>query len=121
MRNRLNDVVDVIDRIRNTSVLSCALVCEVDLALSVNSYILEKCVTTDCVVDIRLALFVEVDNLSVASTFEVEHAVVVPSVLVVTDKQTFRVSRQSCLTCTRQTEEDSCVLAVLVAVSRAVH
>jgi len=91
VRYRFNDVLDVIDRIRNTSVLSCALVCEVDLTVSVNSYVLEQSVATDCVVDIRLAFLVKVDNLSVATTFEVEHTVVVPSVLVITDKQTFRV------------------------------
>ena len=46
-RYRLNDVVDVIDRIRNTSVFSCALIGEVNLAVSVNSYVLQQSVTFD--------------------------------------------------------------------------
>ena len=121
MRDRLNDVLDVVDRIRHTSVLCYALVGEVDLAVSSYSNVLEKSVTLDSVVDIGLALLVEVDNLGVAATLEVEHTIVIPSVLVVTDEQTLRVGRKSCLTCTRETEEDSCVLAVLVAVGRAVH
>ena len=33
----------------------------------------------------------KVDNLSVATTFEVEHTLVVPSVLIVTDQLTLRV------------------------------
>ena len=99
-RYRLNDVVDVIDRIRNTRVFSCALIGEVNLAVSVNSYVLQQSVTFDGVVDIGFAFFVEVDNLSVATAFVVEYTFVIPSVFVVTDQQTFRVGRQSCLTCT---------------------
>ena len=107
LRNRLNDVLDVVDRVRYTSVLSYALISEVDLAVSVNCYVLQQSVTLDSVVDIWLALLIQVDNLSVATTLIVEDALVVPSVLVVTDQQTFRICRQCSLTCSRQTEEDS--------------
>ena len=41
--------------------------------------------------------------------------------LVITDKLTLRVCREGGLTCTRETEEDSGVLTVHVAVCRAVH
>ena len=97
---RLHDVVDMIDRIRNTSVLGCALISEVNLAVSVNSYVLQQSVTCDSVVDIGFAFFVKVDNLSVATAFVVEYTFVIPSVFVVTNQQTFRVGRQSSLTCT---------------------
>ena len=115
------DVVDMVDRVRNTSVLSNLLVSEIDLAFSVNSYVLKESVTLDSAVDVRLVFLREVDNLSIATTFEVEYAVIVPSVLVITDKATLRVCRESGLTSTRETEEDSCVLTVHVTVSRAVH
>ena len=88
------------DRVRNTCVLCNALVSEVDLAVSSNSYVLEESVTTDCVVDVWLRLLVKVDNLSIAAALEVEYAVVVPSVLVVADEETLRVGRQCSLTCT---------------------
>ena len=39
----------------------------------------------------------------------------------VTDEQKFRVGRQSSLSCSRQTEEDSCALTLFVGVGRAVH
>ena len=58
----------MVDRIRNTCVLCYALVSEVDLALSIKCYVLKKSVSLDRIVDVRLRLFVKVDNLSVAST-----------------------------------------------------
>ena len=120
-RNRLNDVFDVIDRVRNTCVFCYALISEVDCTVSCNCNVFKKSVTFDSVVDIRFAFFIQVDNLSVATTFIVEYTFVIPSVFVITDQQTFRVSRQSCLTCTRQTEEDSRALAFFIRISGAVH
>ena len=65
-RYRFNDVIDVIDRIRNTSVFCNALVSEVNLTISSNSYVFQQSVTFDSVVDIGFAVFVQVDNLSIA-------------------------------------------------------
>ena len=42
LRNWLNDVVDMVDRVRNTSVLSYALVSEVDLTVLVYGYVLKE-------------------------------------------------------------------------------
>ena len=120
-RDRLYDAFDMVDRIRYAGVFSHALVLEVDFAFSVNGNVFQEGVTTDSVVDIGFALLIEVDNLSVATTFEVEHAVVIPTVFVVADEQTFRVSREGSLTGTGQAEEDSGVFAFLVGVGRAVH
>ena len=121
LRVRTLDVLDVVDRIRNTSVLCYALVSEVDLAVLVHSNVLKESVACDGTVDVWLRLLVEVDNLGVAATLEVEHTLVVPSVLVVADELTLRIGRESSLTSTRKTEEDSCVLTVHVGVCRAVH
>ena len=46
--------------------------------------------------------FVKVDNFSVASAFEVEYAVVIPAMLVITDQKTLRIGRQSGLSGTGQ-------------------
>ena len=91
---------DVVDRIGNTSVLCYALISEVDLTVSVNCYVFKQSVTFDSVIDIRFAVFIQVDNLSIATTFVVKYTFVIPAVFVVTDQLTFRVSRQSSLTCT---------------------
>ncbi len=111
----------MINRIRNASVFSHALICEINLTVSVNCYVFKQSITCDSIVDIRFAFFIQVDNLSVATTFVVEYTFVIPSVFVVTDQFTFRVSRQSCLTCTRQSEEDSRASSFHISVSRTVH
>ena len=98
-RDRANDVFNVVDRIRYTSILCYTLICEINLAFSIKCYVLKKSVTFDCIVDVRLRFFVKVDNLSVASAFEVEYAVVIPAMLVITDQETFRVCGKSCFTC----------------------
>ncbi len=89
----------MVDRIRYTSVLCYALVSEVDLAFSIKCNVLKKSVSLDCIVDIRLRIFVKVDNLSVASALEVEYSVVIPAVLVITDQKTLRICGKCCLTC----------------------
>ena len=111
----------MVDRVRYTSILGNALVSEVDLAVSIYCYVLEESVTCDSSVDIWFRLFVEVDNLSVATTFEVEDTVVIPAVLVVTDEETLRIGRKGGFASSRKTEEDSGVLTVLIGVCRAVH
>ena len=107
LRDRFHNVFDVVNRIRNTSVFSYALISEVNLTVSVYCYVFQQSVTFDCVVDIWFRFFIQVDNLSVATTFVVEYTFVIPSVFVITNQLTFRVCRQSSLTSTRQTEEDS--------------
>ena len=81
----------MVDRIRNTSILGYALIIEIDLTCCVNGNVLKKCVSLDCAVDVRLMLFIKADNLSIATTFKVEYAVVIPAVLVVTDKETLGI------------------------------
>ena len=87
----------MVDRVGNTCVLCYALVSEVDLALSIKCYVLKKSVSLDRIVDVRLRLFVKVDNLSVASTLEVEYSVVIPAMLVITDQKTLRICGKWCL------------------------
>jgi len=53
-------------------------VCEVDLAVLVDSNVLKQSVALDGVVDVGLGLFVQVDNLCVAAALEVEDTVVIP-------------------------------------------
>ena len=79
LRSRFHDVFDVVDRIRNTSVFSYALICEVNLTVSVYCYVFQQSVTFNCVVDIWFRFFIQVDNLSVATTFVVEYTFVIPS------------------------------------------
>ena len=86
-----NNVVDVVDGVGNTGVLGDGAVSEVALAVFVNSDVLQQSVAADSVVDIGFGILIEVDNLSVAAAFEVEHTVVIPAVFVITDEETFRI------------------------------
>src|SRR5699024_1996935 len=88
---RAHDFLNMVDRIGYTCVLCHALICEVDLSVLVKSHVLKKRVSLDRVVDIRLGIFVQVNNLCIASAFEVEDTVVIPAVLVVTDEKSLRV------------------------------
>ena len=111
----------MVDRIGYTGVLGYALVSEIDHAVFIKCYVLEKSIALDRVVDIRLGFFVEVDYFSVAAALEVEYSVVVPAVLVITDQETLRICGKSCLTCSGKSEEDRCVFAFHICVSGAVH
>ena len=77
----LDDVLDVLDRVGNTSVLGDALVSEIDLAVLIYGNVLKKSVSSDGVVDVGLGFLVQVDDLSIAAALEVEYAFVVPAVL----------------------------------------
>ena len=111
----------MVNRIRYTGILGYALVCEINLAFCIQGNVLKQCVSLDSVVDVRLGIFVQVDKLCVAAALEVEYAVVVLAVLVITDEETLRVGGKGGLTGTGQTKEDSGVLTVQVSVSGAVH
>jgi len=100
----------MVNRVRYTGILGYALICEVDLAVCIQGNVLKQSVSLDCIVDIRLGILVQVDNLCVAAALEVEYTVVVPAVLVIADEETLRVGRKGGLTGSGQTEEDSGVL-----------
>ena len=121
MGNRLNDVLNMVDRIGHTRVLRTAGIGEVDLAVFVADNVLEQGVAFDCAVDIRLGILIEVDDLCVAAALEVEDAFVIPAVLVIADQHAFRIRGQRRLARAGQAEEDSRVLAILVRVSGAMH
>ena len=59
----------MIDRIRYTGIFRYALIVKVDLAVCVQSNILKKSISLDRIVDIRLRLFIKIDNLRIASAF----------------------------------------------------
>ena len=77
----------MIDWVRYTSILCYALICEINLSILIKCNVLKKSVSLNCIVDIWLRLFIKVDNLSVASTLEVEYSVVIPTVLDVYKRQ----------------------------------
>ena len=73
----------MIDRVGYTGVLGYALISEIDLAVLIQGNVLKQSVSLDCIVDIWLRILIQVDNLSVASAFKVEYAIVIPAVLII--------------------------------------
>ena len=111
----------MVDRVRYTCIFCYALIRKIDLSVCIQSYVLKKSVSLDCIVDIRLRFFIQINDLRIASTFEVEDTIVIPSVLIITDQKTFRICGKCRLTCSGKSEEDSCVLSVHIRICRAVH
>jgi len=72
-------------------------------------------------VDLRLALGVELDDLGVAAAFVVEHTVVAPAVLVVADEAARRVAAERRLARAAEAEEEGHVIARLAKVGAAMH
>ena len=116
---RLVPVFNVVDRVRHAAVLRLGRVKVVDVAV-VDGIVLEQGVRLDGAVDLGLVLLREVDGLCVAASFKVENAVVVPSVLVVSDQKALWICRQRGLSRAREAKEERRV-AVLADVGRAVH
>ena len=111
----------MVDGVAHAGVLGDGLVGKVDLAVLVHGHVLEQRVAADGVVDIGLGVLIQVDDLGIAAALEVEHAVVVPAVLVVADQQALGIGGQGGLAGAGEAEEDGGVLAVHVGVGGAVH
>ena len=88
----------MVDWIGNTSVFCYAVISEINLTVLIYSYVLKKSISLDCLVDVWFGFWVKVDNLSVATAFEVEYAVVIPAVFVITEEKTLWICRKCCLT-----------------------
>ena len=89
--------------------------------LAVDGHVLQdRAEATGGLVDLRLRLGAETDHLGVAATFEVEHPLVAPPVLVVADEGAVRGGREGRLAGARQAEEDGHV-ALRPLIGRAVH
>ena len=83
----------MINRVRNARIFRHALIVEVELTrFAVDSYVFEQRITLNCAINIGFAFLIEANYFRVAATFIVEDALIVPSVLIVTDQSTLRVS-----------------------------
>ena len=84
--HRQNDFLDMVYWITHTSVLGDTLVGKIDFTFGIHSHILQQCVSTYGIIDVRFALFVKIDDLGITSTFKIEYAFVIPAVFIVANK-----------------------------------
>ena len=75
-------------RVRGASVFSVGIVVEVHLAAyGIDNYVLKNAAKhLGGVIDLGLSLSRETDDLRIASTFKIKHAVTTPTVLVIPDQ-----------------------------------
>ena len=76
----------MVDWVRYTSILCNTLIIEINLSISCYCNILKKSISLDCIKYIRLRLLIKSDNLCITSALEVKDSVVIPTVLIITDK-----------------------------------
>lgn len=114
-------VLNVLDGVSATSVLSEGIILVVDnTGIRIEDDVLKNGTELDSTENIGLLLGRETNALGVASSLNVEDALVAPAVLVVTDKSTLGIGREGGLASTGETEEDSHV-ALLTLIGRGVE
>ena len=83
--DRFDDIVNVIDRVRHSGIFCLGAVVVVNFSLFIDSDILQQRIAPDGVINIRFAFLAQFDGLGVATTFEVEHTIVIPTMFIVTN------------------------------------
>ena len=119
-RDRLNDVLDMIDRVGDTGVLGFRTIVEINRAVRANHHVFQQRITTNRVIDIWLCGFGEFNGLGIAAAFEVEDAIVIPAVFVIADQAAFRIGGKGGFAGAGEAKEDRHV-AFLANVSGTVH
>ena len=115
-------IVNVSNRVAYSCVLCDGVIIIIrNSCLRVDHYILHLAAETDCAVDLRLVLRIQIDTFCVAASLEVEYAIVTPSMLIVSDQLSCRICRQSCLSCSGKAEEDSRLMSLRIHICGAVH
>src|SRR5262249_41729229 len=115
-------VRDVFNRIRAAGVFGDRNVFVVDLAIFlVVDDVFENRAEAERIVNVGLGFAREVDDFGVAPAFDVEDALVAPTVFVVTDEAALGIGRQGGLAGARQAEKNRGRAARHVLGGRAVH
>ncbi|OPZ95302.1 MAG: hypothetical protein BWY72_02177 [Bacteroidetes bacterium ADurb.Bin416] len=86
------NLADVVDGVGYTGVFRYGTIGVVDAAVFIYRHVFQQGITFDGLPDIGFVFLAQVDGFGVATTFVVEHSVIIPSVFVVTDQVTFGVS-----------------------------
>jgi hypothetical protein len=79
-------IVDMEERVRDTTVLGLGDVKVVRCVLVIDGDVLEHGITFDGTVNIGFRLLGKINGLGVASTLKVENSIIIPSMFVVTDQ-----------------------------------
>jgi hypothetical protein len=109
------------DRIGRTGILGLLDVGVIDSGrVFVEIDVLYKRTEFNGVKDLRLILALQIHAFGIATTFEVENGIAIPTVLIVTDKFALWVCRKGGFSCSRKSEENGSI-AILANICRAMH
>ncbi|VGQ11051.1 hypothetical protein SB00610_05425 [Klebsiella quasipneumoniae subsp. similipneumoniae] len=118
--HRLDDIVDMRQRIGDAGILGFAAVGIIHAAVGAHHHVFQQRIAADGAINLRLRLRVEINGLGVAAAFEVKYPVIVPAVLVIANQLTMRVGGQRGFAGTGEAEEQRDV-PCFATVGRAVH
>ncbi len=102
----LNDVIDMIDRVRDAGVFGFGTIVEINGAVFAHGDVFQQRITANRMINFWLRFFRQFDGFGVAAAFKIEHAVVIPTVLIIANQTTFRVGGESGFSGTGKAEED---------------
>ncbi len=104
--HRSDDILDVVDRVGDATVLGNGVVEVIDVSLVIDHHVLEQCVAPYCAVNVGFAVRIKVDGFCIAAAFKIENALVVPAMLVIADETALGVGGKGRLAGARETEEN---------------
>ena len=119
-RNRLYNVINVIDWIGYPGVLGFGSVIVIHFSIRGDNYILKQGVPFNGTKNVRFTLLTQINGLGITPAFKVEDTIVVPSMLVITDKCAFGICGKCGFPGSGKSEENSCI-SILPHIGRAMH
>ncbi len=99
LRHRLNNIINVINGVRNTGVLGFGCIIKIHFTVCCHDHILQECIPANGIEDIRFTLLAQVNGLGITTTFEIKDAIVIPSMLIIANKGPLGIGRQGSLSC----------------------
>ena len=117
------DIAQMIEWVASSSVFGQRVVVEVDASsLRITDDVLEDgSESPGCGVDVRFPFWIESDDFGVTTPLHIEHAIVGPAVLVITDQGATRVGREGRFAGATQAEEERDIIPTDTIVGAAVH
>ena len=91
----LEIIVDKVNWVRHTTVLGLRNVVVIDLLRrSIDRDILKHSTRFNCIINVRFILDRQVNGFCIASTLEIEDSIIIPSMLIISDQESVRISRE---------------------------
>ncbi len=81
--------IDEVNRIGNTGIFGYGTICKINGSVLTNRYIFQQGIPPDRLIYIGLIFRTQIDCFCIATSFEIEDSLVVPSMFIITNKIPF--------------------------------